>query len=124
MQIRWTITILVGLMTLYSTARGQALSETSALLQDPLARAKVIESNPAASRADSQVKALGLSKSNEEKVYHLSAQIFENLANQAGGDSEKLGAKIQDLLRDPSSLENSLTSDQKSQIHSLSNRTE
>ena len=120
MRLGWKVSIVFALLTLYSTARGQALTETTALLNDAAARANLSLSDPNAKKATAGVEVLGLSPASEEKVYALSARIFEKLANQAEGDSDKMGAKIQDLLRDPAALESKLSAGDKEQIHAIS----
>jgi hypothetical protein len=98
----------------------QALEETTALLTNPEARGKLIQNDAGAKRADEQVKALGLGAAGEAKIYELSAKIFEKMNLDGGGDSEKLNSSVQNLLRDPASLEKEITAEQRAQIHDLS----
>jgi hypothetical protein len=100
------------------------IEETSALLKDPIARQGVLNQDPEAKKADQRVKSLGLSPAGEARVYGLSAGIFENLAKEDGGDAEKLTRTVNDLLRDPASLEKKLTPEQKREIQSLSKEIE
>lgn len=120
MKLGWKVSIFFALLTLYSTARGQALSETTDLLTSPAARQKLTLTDPNAKKAEAGVESLGLSAAGEARVYELSAKIFEKLTHQAGGDSEKLGIKLQDFLRDPAALGAELTDAQKTEIHELS----
>jgi hypothetical protein len=101
-------------------AFSQALEETTALLNSPTARDKVMQDDPAAKQAGDQVKALGLSPGGEAKVYDLSGKILEKLSVDTDGDPEKMQKKIDELSRDPASLEKVLTDDQKTQIHIIS----
>ena len=121
MKLGWAISVVFALLTLYSTAHAQALSETTALLNNPAELQKLIAVDPGAARANAQVKALNLSDAGEQKVYQLSGKIFQSLSNQTGGDTEKLGQKIQDFLRDPGLLEKELNAEQKGEIQALSN---
>lgn len=120
MKLGWKVSIVFALLTLYSTARGQALSETTDLLTSPAARQKLTLTDPNAKKAAAGVESLGLSPAGEARVYELSAKIFEKLTYQAGGDPEKLGIKLQDFLRDPATLGAELTNAQKTEIHELS----
>ena len=104
-------------------AYAQALEETSALLNDSVARGKLVESDAEAKHADQQVKDLGLGAAGEAKVYELSGKIFEKLSLDSGGDPEKMNTAVQGLLRNPASLENQLTPEQKTQIHELSTQS-
>ena len=100
------------------------LEETTALLTDPSARSGVIQQDPAARKADQQVQSLGLGAAGEARVYGLSAGIFENLAKEDGGDAEKLTRTVQELVRNPASLDQKLTPEQKKEIESLSREVE
>jgi hypothetical protein len=116
----------VFLLALSSSLQSLAdpIEETSALLKDPVARQGVMNQDPEAKKADQRVKSLGLSPAGEARVYGLSAGIFENLAKEDGGDAEKLTRTVNDLLRDPASLEKKLTPEQKREIQSLSKEIE
>jgi len=105
-------------------AFSQALEETTALLNDQTARDKVVQGDPQAQQADQQVKALGLGSDGQAKLYELSGKILEKLSVDADGDSTKMNQKVQDLARDPSSLEGILTEDQKKQVHDLSTQAQ
>ncbi len=96
------------------------IEETSALLQDPSARQAVIQQDPEARKADARVKQLGLSPGGEARVYGLSTGIFENLAKESPGDTEKLTRTVNELVRNPASLEQKLSPEQKREIEELS----
>ena len=119
MQVQWTRSLWIALFLFSSIAQADPLAETSALLLNPAARAKVIEQDAKAKNADVQVKSLGLTPAKEEQVYQLSAKIFETLALKEGGDPEKLNAKVQELLRDPASLSKEITSEQQAEIKNI-----
>ena len=101
----------------------QALEQTTALLNNPAERDKVIQGDPKAQKADQQVKDLGLSPAGESKVYELSGSILEKLNAETGGDPDKMSQKVQELSRDPASLEKMLSEEQKAQIHEISVNT-
>ncbi len=100
------------------------IEETSALLRDPSARQEAIRQDPEAKKADTRVKQLGLSPGGEARVYGLSAGIFENLAKEDGGDAEKLTQTVNELVRNPASLEQKLSPEQRKEIESLSKEIE
>jgi hypothetical protein len=105
---------------LASVTHAQALLETTNLLNSPTERGKVIANDPKAQQANAQVQNLGISDSDQQKVYELSSKIFEGIAAKSNGDPNKMNDQVQGYLRDPSSIEKDLTPDQKSQIHTLS----
>jgi hypothetical protein len=111
--------VLGGFAVFPSTARAQALLETQNLLNSPSDRGAVINADPKAQQADAQVKALGLSDTDQQKMYELSGNILGTLSSQNGGDPNRLNDKVQGYLRDPSSIEKDLTPDQKNEIHQL-----
>jgi hypothetical protein len=96
------------------------LEETTALLNDPVARAQLIQKDPQAKAADQRVTGLGLDQAGQDQVYKISGSITESLAASTGGDSEKMSEKVQEYLRDPASVEKDLTPEQRAQIHELS----
>ena len=98
--------------------------ETSAFLKDPAARQAVIQQDPDARKADQAVKQLGLGPKGEARVYGLSAGIFENLEKETSGDAERLTRTVNELVRNPASLEQKLTPDQKREIENLSQEIE
>ena len=100
------------------------IEETSAFLQDPVARQEAIRLDPGAQKADGQVKQLGLNPAGEARVYGLSAGIFESLAKENGGDAEKLTRSVNELMRNPASLEQKLSPEQKQELESLSKEVE
>ena len=89
------------------------LAQTQALLKDQNQRQKVIQ-------ADDNVKNLGLSSASQEELYGLSGDILETMVQNTGGDPEKLNAKVEQYMRDPSSLKKDLSPEQAKKIHELS----
>ena len=120
LTIIFLVVALFGVTAVSVWAGDDSLEQTQAALNDPSARTQIIQNDPKAQSADQQVKNLGLSQAGQDQAYRVSGSITQNLAEQTGGDSEKMAAKVQGYLRDPASLEKDLTPEQKSQIHDLS----
>jgi hypothetical protein len=100
------------------------IEDTTQLLKSPDAREEVMRQDPEAKKAGDRVKGLGLSPGGEARVYGLSAGIFENLAKEDGGDADKLTRTVEELVRNPASLEKKLTPEQKKELESLSKEIE
>ena len=96
------------------------LAQTQALLKDQNQRQKVIQGDAKAKQADDNVKNLGLSSASQEELYGLSGDILETMVQNTGGDPEKLNAKVEQYMRDPSSLKKDLSPEQAKKIHELS----
>jgi hypothetical protein len=123
MKYSWVLALQVSFFGFAPVVFAQALEETTALLNDSVARGQVVQDDPDAKVADQQVKALGLGENGEAKLYELSGRIFEKLSQDSGGDAEKMNTQVQGLLRNPASLEKELSPEQKTQIHDLSTQT-
>jgi hypothetical protein len=103
------------------------LVATSSTLQswaDPIEETSAFLRDPSAHPTDPKVRQLGLPPAGEARVYGLSAGIFENLARENGGDAEQLTRSVNELVRNPASLEQKLTPDQKSELKSISQEVE
>ncbi len=101
-----------------------ATSGTHQSWADPIEETSAFLRDPSAHQTDPQVKKLGLSPASEARVYGLSAGIFENLAKENGGDAEKLTHTVNEFVRNPASLEQKLTPDQKKELETLSHEIE
>lgn len=82
-------------------ASQEALQKTNELLRSPEQREELKAKDPAAKKADAYVQALGGSAANSQKVYDLSAQVFQKLVEKYKGDPEKLKAVIERAQKDP-----------------------
>ncbi len=103
------------------------LVATSSTLQswaDPIEETSAFLRAPSARPTDPKVRQLGRSPGGEARVYGLSAGIFENLARENGGDADQLTRSVNELVRNPASLEQKLTPDQKSELKSISQEVE
>jgi hypothetical protein len=124
MNYTWILALQMSFFGFAPAAFPQALEETTALLNNPVARGAVIQGDPKAQAADDQVKGLGLGAAGEAKVYELAGKILEKIASDGGGDSDKMMEQVQALVRNPASLEEKLTPDQKAQIHTLAGESD
>ena len=82
-------------------ASAEALSATLQILTDPALRSPEIAKNPQVSTIDKQVQALMASEQLREEFYALSAQIFEELTRNSGGDVGKMSEALDRAKNDP-----------------------
>ena len=83
------------------SADQEALQKTKDLLTNKNEREKSIQNDSKAQQADAYAKQIGGSPEKTEKIYQLSAQIFEKLVKKYGGDTEKIKAVIEKAQKDP-----------------------
>ena len=102
-------------------ATATATQQTQTLLRDAAARDKVI-TTPDAKAADKQVK--DLMGSDTQALYELAADILPSIVNDGGGDSTKIQVSMDQLAKDPASLESKLTPEQLARIKNLAKRAE
>ncbi len=82
-------------------ASAEALSATLRMLTDPVLRNPEIAKNPQATAIDQQVQALMTSEPLRQEFYTLSAQIFEELTRNSGGDVGKMSEALERAKNDP-----------------------
>jgi hypothetical protein len=99
----------------------EALEKTKELLVNPTLREEALAKDPNAKKADDGVKKLGLSKADEESMYHLSGAVFDSMVKSTGGNVEALQKKLQDYARNPAAFEKDLTPAQREEIRRLGN---
>ncbi len=82
-------------------ASQEALAATLRMLTDPALRTPAIATNPQAAAIDSQVQALVGSEKLAQEFYALSAQIFDELTRNSGGDVRKMTEALERAKSDP-----------------------
>ena len=82
-------------------ASQEALAATLRILTDPALRTPAIATNPQAAAIDTQVQALVGSEKLAQEFYELSAQIFDELARNSGGDVQKMSEALERTKSDP-----------------------
>src|SRR4051812_37194949 len=81
------------------SASEEALRKTQGMLKDPKQRAEVLANDPKAKDMDAKVNGVaGGSESLKNEIYTLSADIFEQLTKEAGGDPEKMQKLLVEAL--------------------------
>lgn len=94
-------------------ASTDALNQTMDVLRSASERGAEISKSPQARAADSQVKALAGTPQNTERIYELAAQVMQNLAQEGGGDPEKMMKILEEAQKNPTSFANRFTPEQK-----------
>ena len=82
-------------------ASQEALAATLQMLTDPALRTPAIATNPQAAAIDTQVQALMASEQLRQEFYALSAQIFDELTRNFGGDVQKMTEALERTKSDP-----------------------
>ena len=124
---------LVGFLALASTAEAEesqldaasteGLIKTQALLRDPALRDKSGKESKEAAAALKTVDSVSGSDSKiSQEIHELSAEIFENLTRESGGDAGKMAELLAKMQADPNTLEKRLTPEQRAHLSSISKR--
>lgn len=79
-----------------------ALNKTLQILLDPGARNAEIAKSPAGSAMDQQVRALAGSDALTQEFYALAGQVLADLAQNTGGDAQKMLQAVERAKTDPS----------------------
>lgn len=85
-------------------ASAEALSATLRMLTDPSLRNPAIATNPQAGAIDQQVQAMVGAEPLRQEFYALSAQIFEELTRNSGGDVRKMSEALERAKSDPAAF--------------------
>ena len=117
---RWLLALILSCISLPVFAEEDPLTQTQNLLNDRDQRNALIAKDPNAKHADDQVKALGLDASGQDQVYQLSGKMMETLSKDTGGDADKMMEKVQGYMRNPASLEQDLTPEERAKVEELS----
>jgi hypothetical protein len=100
----------------------KALEETQKILNDPTARKSAAGKDPQALEVEKQIEALGGSPQNAAEIYRIASQVLGNLVTQTGGDPDKMMELLDKAAKNPEAFGNTLTQDQKNEIHTLSQK--
>lgn len=106
-----------GAQPMPDAATEQALRQTQRGLTNPAERASLLKADPAAQAHDAKVKTmLG---SGSEGAYQLSSQLMETLVQKTGGDPVKMQEIVNQMMKDPKTIEQYLTPAQRDQIRRM-----
>lgn len=83
------------------SASQEALQKTNDLLKDKKQREEFIKTDSQAQKANQYANEVAGSPENTQKVYDLSAQIFERLVKKYNGDVDKIKTVIEKAQKDP-----------------------
>jgi len=78
-----------------------ALNQTLQILLDPNARAAELAKNPQGATVDQQVRALTGSDALTQEFYAVAAQVLSELAQNTGGDAQKMLQVVERAKNDP-----------------------
>ena len=82
----------------------EALAATLRVLRDPALRSPAVAGSPRAAEIDSEVQAMTGSPQLTQEFYDLAATIFEELARNSGGDTNKLRETLERATEDPAAF--------------------
>ena len=82
----------------------EALAATLRVLRDPALRSPAVAGSPRAAEIDTEVQALTGSPQLTQEFYDLAATIFEELARNSGGDTNKLRETLERAAEDPAAF--------------------
>ncbi len=94
-------------------ASQEALEKTVEVLKDPKKQ-----------KDNKKLDSLGLSAAQKKEVYGLSAEIFEQIVKETGGDATKMKKILEDAMKDPESFAKRWTPEQKAKLKGLSSEVE
>jgi hypothetical protein len=89
-----------GAQTLDSSWQ-DALNKTLQILLDPNARATELSKNPQGATVDQQVRALTGSDALTQEFYAVAGQVLGELAQNSGGDAQKMLQAVERAKTDP-----------------------
>jgi hypothetical protein len=103
---------LAGALTVLAAAGGaaaqpldsssqDALNKTLQILLDPNARSSELAKNPAGTAVDQQVRALAGSEALTQEFYAVAGQVLAELAQNTGGDAQKMLQAVERAKTDP-----------------------
>jgi hypothetical protein len=104
-----SLILVLVLLALAAPAHGQALDPASSealattlrMLTDPSARGTAVGASPDAAAAEGQVQSLTRSPELTQQLHELAGQIFQELAQNSGGDVSKMTESLQRAQSDP-----------------------
>jgi len=86
------------------SALQEALAATLRVLRDPALRSPAVAGSPRAATIDTEVQAMTGSPQLTQEFYDLAATIFEELARNSGGDTNKLRETLERAAEDPAAF--------------------
>jgi hypothetical protein len=103
----------------------KAVQDTKAMLNDPSQINAYAKENKEAAQANDNVKALmGGNAADTADVYKLSADIFENLATESGGDPAAMQKMLAEAMRNPAAFAQKLSPEQRARLTELAGKAE
>ncbi len=102
----------------------EALSQTQALMNDPVLRSEVIAKDPKAGAADAQLKSVMGTPEGAAQAYTVASEIMEVLVKQYGGDPSKMEAALEQAQKDPGAFLQALPEAQRQKIRALAGEVE
>ena len=107
--LRLGVVVALAFLASAGTAAAQALDPTSQdalnqtlqILLDPNARTAELAKNPQGATVDQQVRALTGSDALTQEFYAVAAQVLSELAQNTGGDAQKMLQAVERAKSDP-----------------------
>jgi hypothetical protein len=97
-----------------------ALNKTLQILLDPGARSAEIAKSPAGAAMDQQVRALAGSDALTQEFYAVAGQVLADLAQNTGGDAQKMLQAVERAKTDPAGFAAMLSPATQQRLHDLS----
>ena len=86
------------------SALQEALAATLRVLRDPALHSPAVAGSPRAATIDTEIQAMTGSPELTQEFYDLAATIFEELARNSGGDTNKLRETLERAAEDPAAF--------------------
>lgn len=103
-------------------AEEKALAETQRILTNPTERSKAIGKDEAALNADHNLKSLAGEQT--EEMYGLAADVLGSLAQETGGNPDKMDEILQKAMSDPASFAARFSPEQMKKLRGLAEKLE
>jgi hypothetical protein len=103
-------------------AAAEALATTLRMLADPDARGRIIAADPAAAEIDKQVQGMAGSSALAHEVYGIAAEVFADLARNAGGDPKRMSEALESAKTDPAGFAAMLRPETLQRLRELSSK--
>jgi hypothetical protein len=105
-------------------ASQEASEQTSALLQTESTRNAAISASPEATKNHQDLTKLAGSRENVNAVYGLSANIFDKMVKDSGGNGALMQYWMEQAQKNPESFFNNLTAEQRRNLEALAHQIE
>ncbi len=103
-------------------ASAEALATTLRMLADPVARGRIVATDPTAAEIDKQVQGMAGSSALAEEVYGIAAEVFADLARSSGGDAERMSEALDLAKSDPAGFAAMLRPETLERLRALSTK--